>query len=186
MISSSVKEEENALMQCCIDLFKRLSTVKIIWVPRSPQRFSAISQKAKQAGLISMKRSSYKTNIPSKTQIFIGDSLGEMDIYLGMADIVFVGASFDNSGGHNIIEPLSAGCPVVMGPSTYGIDFIAKDAASVGVFHSFSTPEEMTNFIVENARSPQKLEKMQSDSTTFCKINIGASEHCYKVIRSLN
>lgn len=186
MISSSVKEEENALMQCCIDLFKRLSTVKIIWVPRSPQRFSAISQKAKQAGLISMKRSSYKTNISSKTQIFIGDSMGEMDIYLGMADIVFVGASFDNSGGHNIIEPLSAGCPVVMGPSTYGIDFIAKDAASAGVFHSFSTPEEMTNFIVENAKSPQKLEKMQSDSTTFCKINIGASEHCYKVIRSLN
>ena len=186
MISSSVEAEEDALMQCCKDLSKRLPTVKIIWVPRSPQRFNAISQKAKKASLLSMKRSSHKTSIPNKIKIFIGDSMGEMDIYLGMADIVFVGASFDNSGGHNIIEPLSAGCPVVMGPSTYGIDFIAKDAASAGVFHSFSTPEEMTNFIVENARSPQKLEKMQSDSTTFCKINIGASERCYKVIKSLN
>jgi len=186
MISSSVKAEEDALMQCCIDLLKRLRTVRIIWVPRSPQRFSAIGQKAKQAGLISTKRSSQKTSIPSKTQIFIGDSMGEMDIYLGMADIVFVGASFDNSGGHNIIEPLLAGCPVVMGPSIYGIDFIAKDAASAGIFHSFSTPEEMTNFIVENAKSPQKLEKMQSDSTTFWKVNKGASELCYKVIKSLN
>ena len=186
MISSSVKAEEGVLMQCCVELLKQLPAIRIIWVPRSPQRFDAITQKAIKAGLLSMKRSSHKTSIPSEIQIFVGDSIGEMDIYLGMADIVFVGASFDNSGGHNIIEPLSAGCPVVMGPSTYGIDFIAKDAASAGIFHSFPTPEEMTNFILENARSPQKLEKMQSDSTAFCKINIGASELCYKVIKSLN
>ena len=185
MISSSVKAEEDALMKCCVELSKQLPTIRIIWVPRSPQRFSAISQKAKKAGLLSMRRSHHKTRIPSKIQIFIGDSIGEMDIYLGMADIVFVGASFNNWGGHNIVEPLSAGCPVVMGPSTFGIDFMAKDAALAGIFYSFSTPEEMTNFIVDNARSPQKLEKMRSDSSTFCEMNIGASERCYKIIKSL-
>ena len=186
MISSSVKAEEDVLIQCCIQLLKQVPASRVIWVPRSPQRFNAINQKAKKAGLLSMKRSNHKTSIPSEIQIFVGDSMGEMDTYLGMADIVFVGASFDNSGGHNIIEPLSAGCPVVMGPSTYGIDFIAKDAASAGIFHSFSTPDEMTSFLVENASSPQKLKKMKSDSITFCKINIGASESCYNVIKSLS
>ena len=186
MISQSVKAEEDALMQCCIELSERLPSIRIIWVPRSPQRFSAISQKAKKAGLLAMKRSDYNTSIPHEIQIFVGDSMGEMDIYLGMADIVFVGASFNDEGGHNIIEPLSAGCPVVMGPSTYGIDFIAKDAASAGIFHSFSTPEKMTNFVVENARSPQKLGQMQSDSATFCKTNIGTAELCYNVIKSLS
>ena len=185
MISSSVKVEEDALMQCCVKLSKQVPTIRIIWVPRSPQRFAAISQKAKKAGLLSMKRSHYKIGIPKKIQVFIGDSMGEMDIYLGMADIVFVGASFDKQGGHNIVEPLSAGCPVVMGPSTYGIDFMAKDAASAGIFHSFSTPEEMTHFIIDNARSPQKLEQMRFRSSTFCKMNIGASQRCYDVIKSL-
>jgi len=185
MISSSVKAEENTLMQCCVELLKQVPSSRIIWVPRSPQRFAAISQKAKKAGLLSLRRSKNNISIPKKVQIFIGDSMGEMDIYLGMADIVFVGASFNNWGGHNIVEPLSAGCPVVMGPSTFGIDFIAKDAALVGIFYSFSTPEEMTNFIIDNARSPQKLEKMRSDSSTFCEMNIGASERCYKIIKSL-
>ena len=86
-----------------------------------------------------MRRSECNNSVPNIIQVFIGDSMGEMDIYLGMADIVFVGASFNNWGGHNIVEPLSAGCPVVMGPSTFGIDFMAKDAALAGIFYSFST-----------------------------------------------
>ena len=183
MIASSVKVEENVLIQCCIELSKQVPTIKIIWVPRSPQRFAAISQKAQKAGLLSMRRSDCNNSIPNPIQVFVGDSMGEMDIYLGMADVVFVGASFSNGGGHNIVEPLSTGCPVVMGPSTYGVDFIAKDATSAGIFHSFSTPEEMTNFIIDNARSPQKLEQMRSNSSTFCKMNIGASERCYDMIK---
>jgi 3-deoxy-D-manno-octulosonic-acid transferase len=171
------------LIQCCIELSKQVPTIKIIWVPRSPQRFAAISQKAQKAGLLSMRRSDCNNSIPNPIQVFVGDSMGEMDIYLGMADVVFVGASFSNGGGHNIVEPLSTGCPVVMGPSTYGVDFIAKDATSAGIFHSFSTPEEMTNFIIDNARSPQKLEQMRSNSSTFCKMNIGVSERCYNMIK---
>jgi 3-deoxy-D-manno-octulosonic-acid transferase len=108
-----------------------------------------------------------------------------MDLYLGMADIVFVGASFSNSGGHNVVEPLSAGCPVVMGPSTYGVDFVVKDAASAGIFHSFSTSEEMTSYIADVAVSSQRLRQMQSDSSTFCNRNIGASKRCYEKIKLL-
>ena len=99
MISSSVKVEEDALMKCCVELSKQLPNIRIIWVPRSPQRFSAISQKADKAGLLSMRRSEYNNSIPNPIQVFVGDSMGEMDIYLGMADVVFVGASFSNGGG---------------------------------------------------------------------------------------
>ena len=185
MISSSVKLEEDRLMRCCVELLSKIPKMHIIWVPRSPQRFNAVLNKGLKAGLSCMKRSNLHGNIPKTIQMFLGDTIGEMDLYLGMADIVFVGASFSNSGGHNVVEPLSAGCPVVMGPSTYGVDFIVKDAASAGIFHSFSTSDEMTSYIADVAVSSQRLRQMQSDSLTFCNRNIGASKRCYEKIKLL-
>ena len=185
VLASSVKAEEDILIKCCAQLLKQAPKIKIVWVPRSPQRFEAVNQKVIKAGISSMKRSELVDDIKPETQIFIGDTLGEMDLYLGLADIVFVGASFVDEGGHNIIEPLTAGCPVIMGYSTHAIDFIAGEAAEVGVFHKFKSPQKMVEFILELSQKPSKLKKMQSDSTTFCKINIGASEHSYNVIKSL-
>ena len=95
-----------------------------------------------------------------------------------------MGASFNGNGGHNIVEPLSAGCPVVMGPSTYSVDFIAKDAAAAGIFHSFSTPKEMIDFIIDIAKSPKELGELKSASSTFCDTNVGASRRCYEMIKS--
>ena len=186
LIASSVQAEEEILIQSCIELFKKVPNMRVIWVPRSPQRFEALSKKIKNAGIVSTNRSKVFNDISSINRLLVGDSIGEMDLYLGMADIVFVGASFNNGGGHNIVEALSAGCPVVMGPSTHGIDEVAKDAASAGVFYSFAKPEEMTSFIIGISKSSQKLDQMRTASSTFCKMNVGASQLCYKVIKSLN
>ena len=186
LIASSVQAEEEILIQSCIELFKKVPSMRIIWVPRSPQRFEALSKKIKNAGIVSTNRSKVFNDISPINRLLVGDSIGEMDLYLGMADIVFVGASFNNGGGHNIVEALSAGCPVVMGPSTHGIDEVAKDAASAGVFYSFAKPEEMTSFIIGISKSSQKLDQMRTASSTFCKMNVGASQLCYKVIKSLN
>ena len=160
MISSSVQGEEDILIDCCTQLLKQEPKIRIVWVPRSPQRFEAVNQKVIAAGLNSMKRSDLVENIKYETQVLIGDSLGEMDLYLGLADIVFVGASFIDWGGHNIIEPLTAGCPVVMGYSTHGIDFIAKEAAEAGVFYKFELPEKMIEFILELSQTPNKFKEI--------------------------
>ena len=186
LIASSVQAEEEILIQSCIELFKKVPNMRVIWVPRSPQRFEALNKKIKNAGIVSTNRSKVFNDISPINRLLVGDSIGEMDLYLGMADIVFVGASFNNGGGHNIVEALSAGCPVVMGPSTHGIDEVAKDAASAGVFYSFAKPEEMTSFIIGISKSSQKLDQMRTASSTFCKMNVGASQLCYKVIKSLN
>ena len=184
-IASSVQAEEEILIQSCIQLFKKVPSMRVIWVPRSPQRFEALNKKIRTAGIISTTRSAIHSNISPINQLLIGDSIGEMDLYLGMADIVFVGASFNNGGGHNIVEALSAGCPVVMGPSIEGIEDVAKNAALAGVFRSFFSSKEMTDFIIEMAQSPERLKHLRSASLNFCKLNVGASGRCYDVIKLL-
>ena len=153
-------------------------------MPRSPQRFEAVNRKVIKAGISLMRRSELVDDIKLDAQIFIGDSLGEMDLYLGLADIVFVGASFIDGGGHNIIEPLKAGCPVVMGYSTIGIELkVKKDKL---VFHKFQSPQRMVEFLLELSQKPSKVEKMQALTTAFASVNKSVAEQCYKVIMANN
>ena len=50
-------------------------------------------------------------------RVWLGDSLGEMALYYGLADVALLGGSFEPLGGQNLIEAAACGCPVVMGPS---------------------------------------------------------------------
>jgi 3-deoxy-D-manno-octulosonic-acid transferase len=44
------------------------------------------------------------------------DKMGELDDLYQAADLAFVGGTLVNVGGHNILEPVWAGTPVVFGP----------------------------------------------------------------------
>ena len=64
--------------------------------------------------------------------IWIGDSLGEMALYYGMADVALLGGSFEPLGGQNLIEAAACGCPVVMGPHTFNFAEAAQLAQEAG------------------------------------------------------
>jgi len=49
-------------------------------------------------------------------EILLLDTLGELPAVYGAAAVAFVGGTLAPVGGHNLIEPLLAGCPVIFGP----------------------------------------------------------------------
>jgi hypothetical protein len=58
--------------------------------------------------------------IPSNsTQVVIGDTMGELMLLYGIADLAFVGGSLVERGGHNPLEPAAHAIPVLMGPHTF-------------------------------------------------------------------
>ena len=87
-------------------------------MPRHPERFQAAFDMAEKLGLRVQKRSDKQKVLP-ETQVWIGDSMGELFAYYLLADIAFVGGSLVDTGCQNIIEPLSCGKPVLFGFSTY-------------------------------------------------------------------
>lgn len=139
MIASSVEVEEPALIDILLRLREDLAAPPlVVWVPRSPQRFGAVAARLSAAGLRTARRTALfdatfavKDDAPAP-EVLVGDSLGEMDFYYALADLVFVGATLCNLGGHNIIEPLAQEKPVVTGPSIYGIAFPAQEAQAAG------------------------------------------------------
>jgi 3-deoxy-D-manno-octulosonic-acid transferase len=180
LIASSVKDEEPDLIDMVQTLLARVDRLRIVWVPRSPQRFDAVFQKLESLGIVPIRRSSLDSNfggrIDGAARVLLGDSIGEMFIYCSMADLVFVGASLCDHGGHNIIEPMAVGRPVVMGPSIYGVAFAASHAKNMGAFRSLSTVAELTEAIESILQSKQQLDRMSKAAAEFASQRTGAAE----------
>jgi 3-deoxy-D-manno-octulosonic-acid transferase len=100
-------------------------------VPRHPQRFDAVAQLVTQAGFTVSRRSQWQAP-PQHADVWLGDSLGEMALYYGLADVALLGGSFAPLGGQNLIEAIAATCPIVMGPHTFNFADAAATALEQG------------------------------------------------------
>ena len=112
-------------------------TVQWLIVPRHPQRFDDVAKLIESHGFAVQRRSSWGQGGPAavaddKPVLWLGDSLGEMALYYGLADVALLGGSFEPLGGQNLIEAAACGCPVVMGPHTFNFLEAAEQALAAG------------------------------------------------------
>jgi 3-deoxy-D-manno-octulosonic-acid transferase len=107
----------------------------LLIVPRHPQRFDEVAALVQQAGLVLARRSQW-TDAPDEAQLrahaWLGDSMGEMPLYYGAADVALLGGSFAPLGGQNLIEAAACACPVVMGPHTFNFAEAARLSLEAG------------------------------------------------------
>ena len=85
-----------------------------ILVPRHPDRADAVEAMLAARGL-SVARRSRGDRIEPSTDVYLGDTIGEMGLYLNLTEIAFVGKSLKGGGGQNPLEPAMLGCAVLSG-----------------------------------------------------------------------
>jgi len=124
--ASTHKGEDEIALKAWQSLKQAYPAVALILVPRHPERFDSVTQLAQGYSDACERRSCGQ--LPNQqTEIWIGDSLGEMLAYFAAADIAFVGGSFSGTGGHNPLEPAALGLPILMGPSRYNFQSISNE-----------------------------------------------------------
>lgn len=122
---------------------KAMAALRWMVVPRHPQRFDEVAALAGEAGLSVSRRSAWtEAEGPDAADVWIGDSLGEMALYYGLADVALLGGSFLPLGGQNLIEAAACGCPVVMGPHTFNFAEAAQRAETAGAALRVATLED--------------------------------------------
>ena len=115
-IAASTHEgEERIILETHRQLLSQFPTLLLILVPRHPERFQSVKELAEKLAFEPLMRSDNQT--PSATtQVLIGDTMGELMLLYGIADVAFVGGSLVERGGHNPLEPSAHAIPVIMGP----------------------------------------------------------------------
>lgn len=117
-IAASTHEgEDEQLLAAHHMLLQKLPTALLILVPRHPQRFADVAQLVMQQDLTVSRRTSEA--FTEDTQVYLGDTMGELPLMLAAADIAFIGGSLIERGGHNLLEPAALAKPILTGPSIF-------------------------------------------------------------------
>jgi 3-deoxy-D-manno-octulosonic-acid transferase len=69
--------------------------------------------------------------------VFLGDTMGELPVFLAAADAAFIGGSLVPVGGHNLLEAAAVGVPAAVGPHVFNFaritELLVAEGAAVRV-----------------------------------------------------
>ncbi|CAH6906336.1 KDO transferase [Vibrio chagasii] len=123
--ASTHQGEDDVVLDAHKQLLKDNPNALLMIVPRHPERFNQVAELAKQYGFNTITRTSQQP-LTSDVEVYIADTMGEMLVLLGGADVCFMGGSLvgDKVGGHNLLEPAALKLPLLNGPSYFNFSEI--------------------------------------------------------------
>jgi 3-deoxy-D-manno-octulosonic-acid transferase len=176
--------EEEKVLIAFRKLLETHPDLLLILVPRHPERFAAVFAMAEKAGLRTASRSRDKLAAPS-VQVLVGDSMGEMQYYYGLADIAFVGGSLVNTGCQNIIEPAAIGLPVISGPSLFNFQAVSDQLQTAGGMLVAADAMALAGKINQLLDNPQRRQAMGDAARDVVLTNQGATARNLEIISEL-
>jgi len=120
LLASTHADEEAQLLPGLVRLRERVPELLVVLAPRHPDRVPEVSALLREAGESFALRT---TGAPGpRDRWWVVDTLGELKRFYGLADVAFIGGSLVPVGGHNPLEGVVWGCPLVTGPHVHNFE----------------------------------------------------------------
>jgi 3-deoxy-D-manno-octulosonic-acid transferase len=101
----------------------RLARLRLAIVPRKPERFDEVAGWIEQEGLPLLRYSRIKLGKERAAlgpdTVILGDTMGDLRRFYGVAAIIFVGRSLVPMGGSDMMEAAALARPTLFGPHTF-------------------------------------------------------------------
>ena len=179
LVLASTREGEEALLLDALSRAALPERTLTVVVPRHPQRFDAVASLCEARGLAFARRSA-DAAVPPETRIVLGDTMGEMFAYYAAADVAFVGGSLLPLGGQNLIEPIAAGVPTIVGPHTFNFAQASEAAVAAGAARRVAGADDMFAVARELLADVPARERMRANAEAFLAAHRGATERLWK------
>ena len=175
LIANSRDGEERMLLDAYKKVFDQAArqNMLLVIVPRHPQRFNEVFQLIREKGLVAARRSvttnlaatanataNATATLTSDTEVWLGDSMGEMVAYYALCDVAIIGGSFEALGGHNLIEAAAVGKPVIIGEHVFNFSDavrLGKEAGAVFQVRGADQAMSKAKVFLENDAIKQKM-----------------------------
>ena len=189
--------EERKVLSALGELRRTYKDLLLVLVPRHPERFRAVARLCRRTGACVALRTTQHGALPVRTDILVGDTMGELQRLYAAADLAFVGGSLVGVGGHNLLEPCAVGVPVIFGPHVFHFEDISRmilekgagsqiyDASgladSVSLYLEQSALRAAASdaarlLILENRGAVARTLQFISESTRWTDLKAGATE----------
>ncbi|MFH1715250.1 MAG: glycosyltransferase N-terminal domain-containing protein [Elusimicrobiota bacterium] len=180
-VSGSLRSgEEGIIINCFAALKEIFPDLVCVVAPRHMHNVEKIIDVLKNKN-ISYKRYT-EISAYNDEDIIVVDTVGDLINIYKMADVVFVGGSLVDTGGHNILEPIALGKPVIFGE--YMRNFIdeAKLVLENNAGVQVKNSEELICAVKDILLTPKKAEELSLKALNFLTSHQGGISKTVKII----
>ncbi len=176
--------EEGPLLDAHARLRETLPDALLVLVPRHPDRFSNVATLLSRRGIKYVARTQGVSCTPD-TEVFLGDTMGEVPLFYAASDIAFVGGTLVPVGGHNLLEPAALGLPIVTGPHLFNTEDIAEMFSSVGASRLVHNDLELAHTLREWFENPELAQAIGNKGRDIVIQNRGALDRFLTLLQPL-
>jgi len=182
--ASTHDKEELMILEAHRLLLKRHPDLLLILVPRHLHRFAAVRELVVRQGFNVVSRTGQRACQP-ETEVFLGDTMGEVVLFYAASDIAFVGGSLVPIGGHNLLEPAALGMPILTGPYVFNAQDIADTLLKNSACRMVADTVELASTVDELLTNVGQARELGSNALKILNSNRGALKRLLEVIEPL-
>jgi 3-deoxy-D-manno-octulosonic-acid transferase len=186
LAASTHAPEEEIIIQSIKQL--RAKPVRLMLAPRRPERFNEVAALLQKSDLSWARKTSAPQPDDADATVILLDTIGELPATYSLADVVFVGGSIVDRGGHNVLEPAAAGTAVVTGAHTHNFHAIVDlmlEARAIVQLPPFVSTEEITHVFAKLLIDHDERDTLGRRARQLVNDNQGAAERTMKLIAPL-
>jgi tetraacyldisaccharide 4'-kinase len=176
-------DEDDVVISAFRHLAETNPGLLLILVPRKPERFAGAAAKLQEAGVRFMRRSD-KTLTEGFTlpAVLLLDSMGELASLFSLADVVFMGGTLANRGGHNVLEPAIAAKAIIVGPHMENFAEIAADFHAHDAWFPISGPDQLIGAVETLLGDAERRSKLGARAAELAVKNTGVASRAAQEI----
>lgn len=183
VVASTHQGEDDPILEAYQQLIQRVATPPLlVLVPRHPERFDTVAALCRRQNLVTVRRS-LQEPVDARTQVVVGDTMGELLLFFGASDVAFVGGSLIPNGGHNLVEPAAWGLPLLSGSSQFNFAEISRMLVDAGALVLADTPAQLAEQLVQLIQDPDLRRRRGEAALTVTQDNRGALEKTLALVK---
>ena len=187
LAASTHAPEEEVLLES----IRQLQPARLMIAPRHPERFNEVAALIQKSGLSWTRRTAAATADDANAIVILLDTIGELPATYSLADVVFVGGSIVDRGGHNVLEPAAAGAAVVTGAHTHNFHAIvdlmceAKAIVQLPPVENSAAAPELTHVLKNLLANTAERHELGRRAKQLVTDNQGAADRTINFIAPL-
>ena len=161
LLASSHHREEIIVIKEWLKL--KSNKFLLVIAPRHPERLGDILSDIPLSG-INISIRSKKEKIRNSSQIYIADTIGELDSLIKFSEFTIFGGSFVDQGGHSFMEAAIHSKAIIVGPYMYNFVEETEEFLKNNALIMCQKPEMLKNIFEKLLRSKSKREIFEKNA----------------------
>jgi len=186
VVGSSREGEEEYILDAFRELRMAHHHMQLVIAPRHPERGDEVARLVRERGYHVIRRTQLQqaasegaaqpraADRPEDTVVIL-DTIGELARVYAIADLVTVGGSFVRWGGHNMLQPMAQGKPVIFGPHTHNFRDIVSIALAAEAAIQVPSHQELAGAVARILSSEAERQLLSARALRVVQENRGAS-----------